>query len=135
MAGAFISDKRVVRDGVLIAFKGQAMTQQEAEALGLTAKKAGEDSKSPKRGKKEAAAEAEALGIKVPSRATIAEIDELIAAKRAELEAEANSTPPENEPDGAQAPESGDEGAGEGEDQTDPENEPDGQTEEDGEDE
>ncbi len=98
MAGVFTSDKRVVRDGVLIAFKGQTMTAQEAEALGLTKKESAKGIEPRKRGKNEAAAEAKELGIKVPSKATIAEIEELIAAKRAELEA-ANKTDPENPAD------------------------------------
>lgn len=98
MAGTFTCDKRVVRNGVLIAFEGQTMTIQEAEALGLT-KAENARKQAPKRGKKEAVAEAKELGIEIPKKATIAQIDELIAAKRAELEA-ANQTDPENPEDG-----------------------------------
>ncbi len=75
MAGTFTSDKRVVRDGVLIAFKGQTMTEQEAEALGLTKNERAKETEAQKRSKKEVAAEAKELGIKVPSKATIAEIE------------------------------------------------------------
>lgn len=48
----FTSDKRVVRDGRLIAFEGEVMSDEEAEARGLTIQ--------PKRPRKKPAAKTEA---------------------------------------------------------------------------
>ncbi|MDD7369717.1 MAG: hypothetical protein SOW20_04550 [Berryella intestinalis] len=73
----FVSRSRVVRDGYLIAFEGEEMTEAEAASRGLI----GCDSESPKKlTKAELIAEAEASGIEVPSNATKAEIEKLLAA-------------------------------------------------------
>ena len=40
----FISDKRVIRDGYLVAFAGEEMTEEEAKARGLI-----DDKPKPKR--------------------------------------------------------------------------------------
>lgn len=67
----YTSEERVIRDGYLIAFEGEEMTEAEAESRGLLG--------APKKGTKAAlVAEAEARGIEVPEGATKAEIEELL---------------------------------------------------------
>lgn len=67
----YTSEERVIRDGYLIAFEGEEMTEAEAEARGLLG--------APKKGTKAAlVAQAEARGIEVPEGATKAEIEELL---------------------------------------------------------
>ncbi|WP_225748997.1 MULTISPECIES: hypothetical protein [unclassified Paraeggerthella] len=79
MAGVYTAEERVVRDGVLIAFEGEVMTNEEAEARGLIAAVEEEPGRKAKTPKEELAERAGALGIEVPKKATVAEIEALIA--------------------------------------------------------
>ena len=69
--------ERIERDGFLVAYEGEVMSMEEAEARGILVEETVED--APKPGTKAALLlEAEALGIEVPEGATKAEIEALI---------------------------------------------------------
>lgn len=83
-AGTYTCEKRVERDGVLIAFAGEVMTIEEAEQRGLIGDDAG---KPARKSKADLVQEAEELGIELPKKATVDVIRGLIA------EFEANAAP------------------------------------------
>lgn len=77
--GTYTCPKRVERDGYLVAFEGEVMTMDEAARRGLV----GAEPEKPVEKKQEKRkcdliAEAEALGISVPKRATVEQIKSLI---------------------------------------------------------
>lgn len=88
MAGVYTAEERVVRDGVLIAFEGEVMTNEEAEERGLVAAVEEEPERKAKTPKEELAERAESLGIEVPKKATVADIEALIAERAGGGEAE-----------------------------------------------
>lgn len=75
--GTYICPKRVERDGYLVAFEGEVMTMDEAVKRGLVSDEP-EEPKGKKKLKEEWVAEAEALGIEVPKKATVEDIKALI---------------------------------------------------------
>lgn len=77
MNGMYISPERVVRDGRLVAFEGEAMTMAEAVARGLVSEKAEKPAVDGST-RAELVSFAEGLGIDVPAKATKAEIAQLI---------------------------------------------------------
>lgn len=77
--GTYICPERVERDGYLVAFEGEVMTMDEAVKRALVSDEP-EEPKGKKKLKDEWAAEAEALGIEVPKKATVEEIKALIEA-------------------------------------------------------
>ena len=89
MAGVYTAEKRVVRDGMLIAYEGEVMTNEEAAERGLIVVDV-ESEQKPKTPKEELIERAEALGIDVPKKATIADIEKLIAEADAAAEAARN---------------------------------------------
>lgn len=79
--GMYICHERVERDGYLVAFAGEKMTMDEAARRGLVSDGPAETAGPAKAQAKRRAdwvAEAEALGVEVPPRATIAQIRALI---------------------------------------------------------
>lgn len=89
MAGVFTAEERVVRDGVLIAFAGEVMTNEEAMERGLLVVAGEEQDSKPKAKtpKEELIERAEALGIDLPKKATMTDIEKLIAEAEAEAAA------------------------------------------------
>lgn len=81
----FICDKRVVRDGVLVCFEGQVMSNDEAEALGLTGAPASpEAAAAPKEPTAaEIKAELDELGVAYDKKAKKADLKELLAEAKA----------------------------------------------------
>jgi len=75
--GTYICQKRVERDGYLVAFEGEVMSMDEAVKRGLVPDKP-EEPKKPEKRRADWISEAEALGIEVPKRATIEQIKALI---------------------------------------------------------
>lgn len=90
MAGVYTAAERVVRDGVLIAYEGEVMTNEEAAERGLIVIDV-ESEQKPKTPKEELIERAEALGIDVPKKATIADIEKLIAEADAAAASEAEA--------------------------------------------
>lgn len=92
MASMYICKKRVVKNGKLAAFEGQMLTEEEAISLGLVdnAKEQGGAKKKPT--KAELVEQALALGIKAPSNATVAAIEQLIADAQAANAGETTGT-------------------------------------------
>jgi enoyl-CoA hydratase/carnithine racemase len=80
MAGVYTAEERVVRDGMLIAFAGEVMTNEEATERGLLVAVEEEPEPKAKTPKDELIERAEALGIDLPKKATVVEIEKLIAA-------------------------------------------------------
>lgn len=83
--GMYVSPERVVRGGYLIAFEGEVMGMDEAARRGLDTAQPDDagiksDDAGDKKLKADWIAEAEALGIEVPNRATVEEIKALIEA-------------------------------------------------------
>ena len=73
--GTYTCTERVERDGWLVAFEGEVMSMDEAVKRGLVTAEPDE----PRRMRKaDWAARAEALGIDVPARATVAQIKALV---------------------------------------------------------
>lgn len=79
MAGVFTANERVVRDGMLIAFAGEVMTNEEAMERGLLAASEKETEPKAKTPKEELIERAEALGIDVPKKATVVDLEKLIS--------------------------------------------------------
>lgn len=84
----FVAKERITVNGRLAAFAGEAMTDEEAEARGITEHLAAGE-KAPK-AKKKADYEAEAaeLGIDLPKAATVDQIKRLIEERRATADAD-----------------------------------------------
>lgn len=85
MSGMYTSPERVVRDGYVIAFEGEVMSEEDARRRGLikdeTAPEAPED-KTPdlsKLKKPELLALCEERGITVPNKATVDQLIELLS--------------------------------------------------------
>lgn len=77
----FTSEERITINGRLAAFEGETMSDEEAEARGITAylSKRGKDDDAPKKTAKQVLVdEARELGIDVPKNATADKIKELI---------------------------------------------------------
>lgn len=90
----FTCDKRVVRGGRLVCFAGQIMSEEEAEALGLTGAPASPEDAAPKEPTAaEIKAELDALGVAYDKKAKKADLKALLA------EAQAAPVAPENPAD------------------------------------
>lgn len=81
----FTCPERVIRDGKLVCFAGQVMSEEEAEALGLAAAPA--STEAPAAPKEPTAveikAELEALGVSYDKKAKKADLKELLAEAKA----------------------------------------------------
>lgn len=77
----FTAEERITIDGRLAAFAGETMSEEEAEARGITANiaKRGQGGDAPKKTAKQVLVdEARELGIEIPKNATAEKIKELI---------------------------------------------------------
>lgn len=81
----FTCPERVIRDGKLVCFAGQVMSEEEAEALGLAGAPASPE--APAAPKEQTAAEIkaelEALGVSYDKKAKKADLKELLAEAKA----------------------------------------------------
>lgn len=112
----FTCKERVIRDGKLVCFAGQVMSEEEAEALGLTGAPA--SAEAPSAPKEPTAAdikaELDALGVAYDKKAKKADLKELLA------EAKATAAPEGDHGDDDAADEDdpgSEEGAGDGGDE------------------
>lgn len=78
--GTYTCTERVERDGYLVAFEGEVMSMDEAARRGLIPDEPEKAAKPtvPEKRRADWIAEAEALGIEVPKRATVAQIRALV---------------------------------------------------------
>lgn len=86
----FQAKERITIDGRLAAFEGETMSDEEAEARGITAhlaKRSKGDAAPKKTEKQLLVEEAEELGVEVPKNATASKIKELIEQHKAALAA------------------------------------------------
>lgn len=107
----FICDKRVVRDGVLVCFEGQVMSNDEAEPLGLTGAPASpEAAAAPKEPTAaEIKAELDELGVAYDKKAKKADLKELLAKAIADPEGDQSDDDAADDEPGSEA-EAGDGG-------------------------
>lgn len=90
----FTAEERITIDGRLAAFAGETMSDEEAEARGITAHIAerGKGDGAPKKTAKQALVdEARELGIEIPKNATADKIKELIELHNADAGADGES--------------------------------------------
>lgn len=112
----FTCPERVIRDGKLVCFAGQVMSEEEAETLGLTGAPA--STEAPSAPKEPTAAdikaELDALGVAYDKKAKKADLKELLAEAKATAAAEGDH----GDDDAADDDEPGsEEGAGDGGDE------------------